>query len=86
MAAVSRQTNLGHAGGYCDDAALMNSPSRRGVFWNLLATPGEEGTLRRRLVAAGITAPWKNRNDRRVNALSGKSWPEHTADFVTFRL
>ena len=28
----------------------MNAPVRRGFFWTVLATPGEEGTLRRRLV------------------------------------
>ena len=28
----------------------MNEPSRRGMWWALLATPGEDGTLHRRLI------------------------------------
>jgi len=49
----------------------MNSPSRRGVFWNLLATPGEEGTLRRRLVPLASRLRGKTGTIAGVNALSG---------------
>jgi D-alanyl-D-alanine carboxypeptidase/D-alanyl-D-alanine-endopeptidase (penicillin-binding protein 4) len=49
----------------------MNAPSRRGVFWSLLATPGEEGTLRRRLVPLASRLRGKTGTIAGVNALSG---------------
>jgi serine-type D-Ala-D-Ala carboxypeptidase/endopeptidase (penicillin-binding protein 4) len=49
----------------------MNAPPRRGVFWNLLATPGEEGTLRRRLVPLASRLRGKTGTIAGVNALSG---------------
>ncbi len=49
----------------------MNAPFRRGVFWNLLATPGEEGTLRRRLLPLASRLRGKTGTIAGVNALSG---------------
>jgi D-alanyl-D-alanine carboxypeptidase/D-alanyl-D-alanine-endopeptidase (penicillin-binding protein 4) len=49
----------------------MNAPVRRGVFWNLLATPGEEGTLRRRLLPMATRLRGKTGTIAGVNALSG---------------
>jgi len=49
----------------------MNAPSRHGVFWSLLATPGEEGTLRRRLVPLASRLRGKTGTIAGVNALSG---------------
>ena len=49
----------------------MNSPQRRGVFWDLLATPGEEGTLRRRLLPLATRLRGKTGTINGVNALSG---------------
>ncbi len=55
----------------------MNAPSRRGVFWNLLATPGEEGTLRRRLLPLASRLRGKTGTIAGVNALSGILAGEH---------
>ncbi len=49
----------------------MNAPARRGVFWSILATPGEEGTLRRRLVPLASRLRGKTGTIAGVNALSG---------------
>jgi D-alanyl-D-alanine carboxypeptidase/D-alanyl-D-alanine-endopeptidase (penicillin-binding protein 4) len=49
----------------------MNAAPRRGVFWNLLATPGEEGTLRRRLLPLASRLRGKTGTIAGVNALSG---------------
>jgi len=49
----------------------MNGPQRRGVFWSILATPGEEGTLRRRLVPLAARFRGKTGTIAGVNALSG---------------
>lgn len=49
----------------------MNSPSRHGVFWDLLATPGEEGTLHRRLLPLATRLRGKTGTIAGVNALSG---------------
>ena len=49
----------------------MNEPVRRGLFWSLLATPGEEGTLRRRLLPLADRLRGKTGTLRGVNALSG---------------
>jgi serine-type D-Ala-D-Ala carboxypeptidase/endopeptidase (penicillin-binding protein 4) len=48
----------------------MNEPSRRGMWWALLATPGQEGTLRRRLVDLGSRLRGKTGSIAGVNALS----------------
>ena len=44
---------------------------RRGLFWSVLATPGEEGTLRRRLLPLADRLRAKTGTLRGVNALSG---------------
>lgn len=49
----------------------MNAPARRGIFWSILATPGEEGTLRRRLAPLGSRLRGKTGTIAGVNALSG---------------
>ena len=49
----------------------MNAPPRRGIFWSMLATPGEEGTLRRRLVPLAARLRGKTGTIAGVNALSG---------------
>ena len=49
----------------------MNEPARRGLFWSVLATPGEEGTLRRRLLPLADRLRAKTGTLRGVNALSG---------------
>ncbi|HEX9500818.1 MAG TPA: D-alanyl-D-alanine carboxypeptidase, partial [Thermoanaerobaculia bacterium] len=49
----------------------MNAPPRRGIFWSILATPGEEGTLRRRLVPLAARLRGKTGTIAGVNALSG---------------
>jgi len=49
----------------------MNAPQRRGAWWMLLATPGEEGgTLRRRLVELAPRLRGKTGTIAGVNALS----------------
>src|SRR5262249_3709109 len=48
----------------------MNEPSRRGMWWALLATPGEEGTLRRRLIDLAPRLRGKTGSIAGVNALS----------------
>ncbi|HYS53226.1 MAG TPA: D-alanyl-D-alanine carboxypeptidase/D-alanyl-D-alanine-endopeptidase [Thermoanaerobaculia bacterium] len=49
----------------------MNAPAHRGVFWSILATPGEEGTLRRRLLPLASRLRGKTGTIAGVNALSG---------------
>jgi len=49
----------------------MNASPRRGIFWSILATPGEEGTLRRRLVPLASRLRGKTGTIAGVNALSG---------------
>jgi D-alanyl-D-alanine carboxypeptidase/D-alanyl-D-alanine-endopeptidase (penicillin-binding protein 4) len=49
----------------------MNAPPRRGIFWSILATPGEEGTLRRRLVPLAARLRGKTGTINGVNTLSG---------------
>ena len=49
----------------------MNVPGRRGLFWTILATPGEEGTLRRRLLPLAPRLRGKTGSIAGVNALSG---------------
>ena len=49
----------------------MNAPQRRGVYWDLLATPAEEGTLRRRLLPLASRLRGKTGTIAGVNALSG---------------
>lgn len=49
----------------------MNDPSRRGAWWLMLATPGEEGTLRRRLLPLAARLRGKTGTLTGVNALSG---------------
>ena len=49
----------------------MNVPTRRGVYWSILATPGEEGTLRRRLLPLAARLRGKTGTIAGVNALSG---------------
>lgn len=49
----------------------MDHPSRRGVWWQLLATPGEEGTLRRRLLPLAARVRGKTGSISGVNSLSG---------------
>lgn len=49
----------------------MDHPSRRAVWWMMLARPGEEGTLRRRLVPFADRMRGKTGSISGVNALSG---------------
>ncbi|HEX7149916.1 MAG TPA: D-alanyl-D-alanine carboxypeptidase [Thermoanaerobaculia bacterium] len=49
----------------------MNDPTRRGVWWTLLAQPNNEGTLRRRLVPLEQRLRAKTGTINGVNALSG---------------
>jgi len=49
----------------------MNEPSRRATWWMLLAHPGEEGTLRRRLLPFADRMRGKTGSISGVNALSG---------------
>jgi len=49
----------------------MNDPARRGFWWLTLATPGEDGTLRRRLVPLAARLRGKTGTINGVNALSG---------------
>jgi D-alanyl-D-alanine carboxypeptidase/D-alanyl-D-alanine-endopeptidase (penicillin-binding protein 4) len=49
----------------------MNEPGRRGLYWTILATPGEDGTLRRRLVDLNPRLRGKTGTIAGVNALSG---------------
>jgi serine-type D-Ala-D-Ala carboxypeptidase/endopeptidase (penicillin-binding protein 4) len=49
----------------------MNAPTRRGIYWSILATPGEEGTLRRRLLPLASRLRGKTGTIAGVNALSG---------------
>ena len=49
----------------------MNAPQRRGVFWSVLAMPGEEGTLRRRLLPLAARLRGKTGTIAGVNAVSG---------------
>jgi serine-type D-Ala-D-Ala carboxypeptidase/endopeptidase (penicillin-binding protein 4) len=48
----------------------MNDPARRGMWWAILATPGEDGTLHRRLVDLGARLRGKTGSIAGVNALS----------------
>src|ERR1051325_10947470 len=49
----------------------MNDPVRRGFWWSVLAQPGNEGTLRRRLVTLEQRMRGKTGTINGVNALSG---------------
>ena len=49
----------------------MNAPQRRGLFWLMLAAPGEEGTLRKRLLPLATRLRGKTGTIAGVNALSG---------------
>ena len=49
----------------------MNEPTRRAMWWSLLATPDEEGTLRRRLTPLRDRLRAKTGTIAGVNALSG---------------
>ncbi|MGA8810638.1 MAG: D-alanyl-D-alanine carboxypeptidase/D-alanyl-D-alanine-endopeptidase [Thermoanaerobaculia bacterium] len=49
----------------------MNEPSRRAVWWMMLARPGDEGTLRRRLLPFADRMRGKTGSISGVNALSG---------------
>jgi serine-type D-Ala-D-Ala carboxypeptidase/endopeptidase (penicillin-binding protein 4) len=49
----------------------MDAPPRAGAWWPLLATPGEEGTLRRRLLPLAARFRGKTGSISGVNALSG---------------
>jgi len=49
----------------------MNAPQRRGFFWSVLATPGEDGTLHRRLLPLAQRLCGKTGALRGVNAFSG---------------
>ena len=49
----------------------MNATPRRGISWSILATPGEEGTLRRRLIPLAARLRGKTGTIAGVNALSG---------------
>ncbi|MEA2329654.1 MAG: hypothetical protein QOE68_4613 [Thermoanaerobaculia bacterium] len=49
----------------------MNEPSRRALWWMMLARPGEEGTLRRRLLPFADRMRAKTGSINGVNALSG---------------
>ena len=49
----------------------MNDPLRRGLWWSILARPGEGGTLRRRLEGLETRFAGKTGTINGVNALSG---------------
>jgi D-alanyl-D-alanine carboxypeptidase/D-alanyl-D-alanine-endopeptidase (penicillin-binding protein 4) len=49
----------------------MNARERSGLWWTILATPGEEGTLRRRLVPLATRLRGKTGSIAGVNVLSG---------------
>jgi D-alanyl-D-alanine carboxypeptidase/D-alanyl-D-alanine-endopeptidase (penicillin-binding protein 4) len=49
----------------------LNAPARRSLFWAILATPGEEGTLRKRLTELAGRVRGKTGSIRGVNALGG---------------
>lgn len=49
----------------------MNDPSRRALWWQVLATPNQDGTLRRRLVALEDRVRGKTGTINGVAALSG---------------
>jgi D-alanyl-D-alanine carboxypeptidase/D-alanyl-D-alanine-endopeptidase (penicillin-binding protein 4) len=49
----------------------MDEPSRRGAWWQILAAPGEEGTLRKRLLPLAARFRGKTGTISGVNALSG---------------
>jgi D-alanyl-D-alanine carboxypeptidase/D-alanyl-D-alanine-endopeptidase (penicillin-binding protein 4) len=49
----------------------MNDPVRRGFWWSVLATPNQEGTLRRRVVALETRLRGKTGTINGVAALSG---------------
>lgn len=49
----------------------MNDPSRRAIWWMMLARPGDEGTLRRRLLPFADRMRGKTGSISGVNALSG---------------
>jgi D-alanyl-D-alanine carboxypeptidase/D-alanyl-D-alanine-endopeptidase (penicillin-binding protein 4) len=49
----------------------MNDPARRALWWTILATPNEEGTLRRRLVPLQHRLRGKTGTIAGVNALAG---------------
>ncbi len=49
----------------------MGDPARRGIYWAILATPGEEGTLRLRLPGLEHRMRGKTGSIEGVNALSG---------------
>ncbi len=49
----------------------MNAPQRRGLDWLMLATPGEEGTLSKRLLPLAARFRGKTGTISGVNALSG---------------
>jgi len=49
----------------------MNNPSRRAFWWSVLATPNQDGTLRRRVVALEPRMRGKTGTINGVNALSG---------------
>jgi len=49
----------------------MNEPSRRAIWWMMLARPGDEGTLRRRLLPFADRMRGKTGSINGVNALSG---------------
>jgi D-alanyl-D-alanine carboxypeptidase/D-alanyl-D-alanine-endopeptidase (penicillin-binding protein 4) len=48
----------------------MNEPARRGMWWTLLAQPGGEGTLRKRLIPLAARLRGKTGSVAGVNALS----------------
>lgn len=49
----------------------MNDPSRRAIWWMMLARPGDEGTLRRRLLPFADRMRGKTGSISGVNALAG---------------
>lgn len=49
----------------------MDGPNRRGAWWQLLAAPGDEGTLRKRLLPLASRLRGKTGSIAGVNALSG---------------
>lgn len=49
----------------------MNDPARRAIWWMMLARPGDEGTLRRRLLPFADRMRGKTGSINGVNALSG---------------
>lgn len=55
----------------------MNDPARRGIWWTILATPNQEGTLRRRLIPLEHRLRGKTGTISGVNALSGIIRGEH---------